>query len=274
MGIRGAVKDIPYLMESEDETVRLDVKTDPAVVEEQGLWAGARPGMRVADLGCGSGKTTSVLHRLVQPGGSSVGVDFSRERIDFARSHYGAEGPEFVCEDIRLPLDALGQFDLLWIRFVLEYYRSNSMEIVRNVWRMLKPGGTLCLIDLDHNSLNHFQMPEQLEKAMFKYMRFLEEKYNFDPYAGRKLYSYLFDLGCEDMVVRVGAHHVIYGELGGVDGFNWMKKVEMATGKTARGLGEFKNEGNQIAKEFGRFFSNPRRFSYTPLICARGRKAA
>ena len=37
--------------------------------------------------------------------------------------------------------------------------------------------------------------------------------FNFDPYAGRKLYAYLFDLGYEAIVVSVGAHHVIYGEL-------------------------------------------------------------
>ncbi|MGA3085348.1 MAG: hypothetical protein ABSE95_11195 [Thermodesulfobacteriota bacterium] len=56
-------------MEDMEEAVRLDLKTDPLVVEQQARWAGIKPSMRVADLGCGSGKTTSILNRLVQPGG-------------------------------------------------------------------------------------------------------------------------------------------------------------------------------------------------------------
>ena len=58
-----------YLMEDEQEAVRLDRKTDAATVEKQALWAGIKPGMRVADLGCGAGKTTFHLNRLGQPVG-------------------------------------------------------------------------------------------------------------------------------------------------------------------------------------------------------------
>ena len=64
-----------YLMEGDQEAVRLDVKTDATVVEKQALWAGIETGMRVADLGCGAGKTTYHLNRLVQPHGQTVGVD-------------------------------------------------------------------------------------------------------------------------------------------------------------------------------------------------------
>ncbi len=81
-----------YLMESEDEALRLDLKTDGGVVEEHARWAGLRPGMRAADLGCGSGKTTFHLNRLAQPGGSALGVDIAPQRIDFARTHYQADG--------------------------------------------------------------------------------------------------------------------------------------------------------------------------------------
>ena len=72
-------------MESLEESLRLDQKTDPLVVEKQARWAGIQPGMRVADLGCGSGKTTSVLNRLVQPGGEAVGLDFAPNRYEFAQ---------------------------------------------------------------------------------------------------------------------------------------------------------------------------------------------
>ncbi|MBW1891381.1 MAG: hypothetical protein JRI93_12870, partial [Deltaproteobacteria bacterium] len=53
-----------YMMEGEEEARRLDMKTVPKTVQEHALWAGLKPGMRVADLGCGSGKTSYYLNKL------------------------------------------------------------------------------------------------------------------------------------------------------------------------------------------------------------------
>ena len=80
----------PYLMEDDQEALRLDVKTDVATVEKQALWAGIKPGMRVADLGCGAGKTTFHLNRLVQPNGQTVGLDLAQQRIECAKKHYSS----------------------------------------------------------------------------------------------------------------------------------------------------------------------------------------
>ena len=74
-----------YLMENDEEALRLDIKTDTSVVEKQALWAGIETGMRVADIGCGSGKTTSILHKLVQPDGVAIGVDGAEKRIECAK---------------------------------------------------------------------------------------------------------------------------------------------------------------------------------------------
>ena len=264
--------DLDYLMESEEESIRLEAKTDPVTVEQQALWAEIRPGMRVADLGCGCGKTTFLLHGLVQPGGTAVGVDLSEERLKYALDNYAREGIEFVRGDIAHTLDELGKFDFVWIRFVLEYFRSNGPEIVRNASRMVRPGGTLCLIDLDHNCLNHFGLSGRLERAITRCARVLEEEFNFDPYAGRKLYSFLYDLGYEHLSVSVGAHHLIYGALGDMDAFNWMKKIEIVTRKAGFAFDEYTGGREEFMEEFTRFFFDPRRFSYTPVICARGCK--
>ncbi len=122
-----------YLMESDEESVRLDMKTDPIAVEKQALWAGIKPDMRVADLGCGPGKTTFHLNKLVGPDGSVVRVDLSPQRIQFAEDYYSQEGIEYVCTDIRKPLNDLGMFDFIRVRFVLEYYRLESFDIVKNI---------------------------------------------------------------------------------------------------------------------------------------------
>ena len=264
--------DQDYIMESEEEALRLDLKTDGGVAQDQALWAGIQPGMRVVDLGCGSGKTTFYLNELVQPAGKTVGVDISEQRIQFAKSRYQAEGLEFLCRDIRTPLDDVGLFDFIYIRFVLEYHLANSFDIVKNISRILKPGGILCLIDLDCNCLRHYGLSQRLENALIKIMQELSRTMNFDPYVGIKLYAFLHDLGYEDISVRVTPHNLIYGDLRETDKFNWTQKVEIAARNSGYGFEEFAGGYQEFFEEFKAFFSDRRRFTYTPLIACRGRK--
>lgn len=261
-----------YLMEGPEETIRLDIKTDPEVVRKQALWAGIQPGMRVADLGCGSGKTSSILRDMVLPDGEVVGIDFAPERWEFARRTYNGSGLRFECLDIRNPLQALGTFDFVWIRFVLEYYLKDGFELLRNVASVLKPGGVLCLIDLDHNCLSHYGMTDRLNQTLFEIMEILQRKANFDPYSGRKLYSCLYDLGFEDISVEVSAHHLIFGELKESDSFNWMKKIEVAPQKIGYRFPAYAGSFEDFLHDYLDFFHSPRRFTYTPIISCRGRK--
>ena len=261
-----------YLMESDEESLRLDVKTKPEAVNDQARFAGIEPGMRVIDLGCGSGKTTSLIHALAKPGGTAVGMDISLSRIEYAQEHYGREGIEFICRDIRQPLDDLGSFDFMWIRFVLEYHREEAWSIVQHVTKALKPGGILCLIDLDYNCLTHFEMPERLEKTTQELIEEIRIKANFDPYIGRKLYSYLYKLCFDNIRINVGAHHLIYGKLDPIDGYNWSKKLEVAGKRVSFDFHRYGSGYEEYAAEFNAFFSDTGRFTYTPVISVCGCK--
>jgi hypothetical protein len=103
-------------------------------------------------------------------------------------------------------------------------------------------------------------------------MIFAYENYNFDLYAGRKLYAHLYDLGFEDISVKVMGHHLIYGELKESDGFNWMKKLEVGTQKAPDLFETYPGGSDKFLSDFRRFFNDPRRFTYSPLILCRGRK--
>jgi len=256
-----------YLMESEDEAMRLDVKTDPVALRRQALWCGIKPGMRVLDAGCGAGKTTALLYEMIQPGGSIVGIDFSEARISYAQKNYGGgKGIEFCRQDSRDKMEWLGKFDLVWIRFVLEYYREGALIIVRNLLNCVKPGGCLCLLDLDYNCLSHYELPLKMAELLPKLMALSGEKYNFDTFVGRKLYSFLYDSGCENIEVNLEAHHLIYGQAKEADIFNWTKKVEMAAKKANYLFAEYEGGYPAFAADFEKFFLDPRRFTYTPLL--------
>ena len=261
-----------YMMEGEEEARRLDMKTVPKTVQEHALWAGLKPGMRVADLGCGSGKTSYYLNKLAQPGGETLGIDNAKQRIDYAKNHYQDEGLSFVQKDIRQDLGDLGQFDFVWVRFVLEYYRSGSFDIVKNVTNILKPEGILCLADLDYNCLTHFGLPKRLESAVTGMMTMLEKKADFDPYVGRKLYSFLYDLGYREIDVHLTPHHLIFGELSETDAFNWTLKVKSNVVKSVCRFDQYEGGYDEFFNEFRTTFEDPRRFTYTPVILCRGKK--
>ena len=262
-----------YLMESDDETIRLEVKTDPHALKQQALWCGIEPGMRALDVACGPGKTTAILHEMIQPGGSIVGIDFSEKRISYAREQYGNKsGIEFKTCDFRDSLEELGQFDFVWVRFVLEYYRKEALQIVGNLKKALKPGGILCLLDLDYNCLNHYELSPEMEKILPKIMTFMDEKYNFDTYIGRKLYSFLYDHGFEKIEVQLMAHNLFFGEIKEKDIFNISKKIEIAAKKAPEVLDSYSGGYEKFVADFTEYLNDQRRFSYTPLLICKGKK--
>lgn len=260
-----------YLMESEDEAIRLEVKIDPVSLRRHALWCGVKPGMRVLDAGCGSGKTTFLLHELIQPEGSIVGIDFSESRIKYAEERYGDQkGIEFRCQNLNKSMTMPGEFDLVWVRFVLEYFPREALDIVGKLKYYLKPGGTLCLIDLDYNCLSHYELPQKMAELLPKVMALSAERFNFDVFAGRKLYSYLYDNGFENMEANLEAHHLIYGQAKEVDVINWKKKVAISAKKADYLFDEYDGGYSAFISDFERFFLDPRRFTYTPLIMCKG----
>ena len=271
--LKNSSRSNKYLMESEDENIRLEIKTDPKALRKQALWCGVKPGMRILDGGCGPGITTALLHEMIQPRGSIVGVDFSETRISYAKEHYGGKkGIEFHLHDLREPMEGLGQFDLIWVRFVLEYYRKGALDIVENLKRSVKPGGLLCLLDLDYNCLNHYELPPQIATILPKIMNFIDKKYNVDSFIGRKLYSFLYDRGFEKIDVELMAHNLIFGEIKNKDTFNWTKKAEIAAKKAESLINAYPGGYKQFSSDLNKFLVDPRRFTYTPLLLCKGVK--
>jgi len=276
---KSSVKRFPaasdYFMESEDEAIRLDVKTDHDAVRRQAAWCGVQPGMRVLDAGCGAGITTAILGEMAQPGGTVLGVDYSQERVNYAGKHYGhKKGIAFDLHDLRHPLDRFGKFDLIWIRFVLEYHRNGAVQIVKNLIDCLNPGGCLCLLDLDYNCLTHYELPQVAMDMLHKIMRAVDECYNFDTFIGRKLYSFLYDAGLEKISVELMAHNLFYGEMKNDAKFNLTKKIEMAAKTVVNDLIESSYPGGypQFYKDFIHYLNDPRRLTYTPLLLCKGSK--
>jgi SAM-dependent methyltransferase len=117
------------------------------------LDAGVRPGMRVADVGCGVGMVTALLSELVGPAGHAVGIDASDAQVAEARTRLGpgATTTSFVvasATDTGLPYVS---FDLVYCRFLL-IHLPDPEGAVREMRSLLKPGGVLVCEDGDLTS--------------------------------------------------------------------------------------------------------------------------
>src|SRR5262245_21914178 len=112
--------------------------------------AGLRPGMRVADLGCGVGLVTALLAREVGLGGHVVGIEASAAQLEEARERLSVGGAnvslvEASATDTGLPP---GSFDLVYCRFLL-LHLPDPDKALREMHALLRPGSVLVCEDGD-----------------------------------------------------------------------------------------------------------------------------
>jgi 2-polyprenyl-3-methyl-5-hydroxy-6-metoxy-1,4-benzoquinol methylase len=94
-----------------------------------------KPG-KVLDIGCGRGL---LLNKLRQRGWTPLGMELSDNAADYARNRLGLPVLTQPLEEIHFPEN---EFDLVILWHVLEHVQS-PRDMVREVARILKPGGTL-----------------------------------------------------------------------------------------------------------------------------------
>ncbi|MFP1677822.1 methyltransferase domain-containing protein [Alloalcanivorax sp. C16-2] len=119
----------------------------------------ALEGMRVLDLGCGSGRDVYLLSALVGETGEVVGVDMTDEQLAVARRHqdYHREAFGFAESNVRFlkgyieELDALelesGYFDIVVSNCVINL-STDKAKVIGDVKRLLKPGGEFYFSDV------------------------------------------------------------------------------------------------------------------------------
>ncbi len=101
------------------------------------------------DIGSGTGTWTAMVAGAALPAGRIVGLDYSAKMCSVAQQkarRIGEQGLEFVNADSEHLPFAEGTFDVLTCSHSFHHY-PNQAAAVREMYRVLRPGGRLMIID-------------------------------------------------------------------------------------------------------------------------------
>lgn len=113
--------------------------------------AGIGKGMRILDVGCGSGDVALLLADLVGQRGEVIGVDHDAHSIAVARQRAAAHDHSCTtflqCELLAIQ-DSIGTFDAIVGRRVL-MYQKDAVATIRALSRYLRPNGLMVFQEHD-----------------------------------------------------------------------------------------------------------------------------
>lgn len=125
-----------------------------------------RPGMRVLDVGCGSGAITRGIAEAVGPEGQVVGLDINADLIAEAQhSHADLPNLSFVCADLA-EYQPSQPFDIVTAARVLQWLRD-PLAALRAMAALLRPGGLVEVLDYNHERIVWQPEPPESFRAFY-----------------------------------------------------------------------------------------------------------
>jgi SAM-dependent methyltransferase len=189
-------------------------------------------GSRVLEVGCGVGAQT--VHLVARsPDAHLTAIDVSEESLGQARRR--VPGVEFRQADL-FTLD--GEWDHLFVCFVLEHLPEPEKALT-HLKTLLRPGGTITVIEGDHGSAFFHPRSEHAQAAIDCLVR-LQADAGGDALIGRRLYPLLAGAGFDGVTVGPRTVYADASRPGLVTGFTRDTFTAMVEGvgetAVARGL--------------------------------------
>jgi SAM-dependent methyltransferase len=185
-------------------------------------------GSRVLEAGCGIGAQTLTLARQ-SPGADLVAVDISLASLTAARRAVaGLPNATFLRADIFTLPFAPATFDHVFVCFVLEHLRDPAEALFR-LWHVLKPGGTITVIEGDHGS-TYFHPDSHLARRAVQCLVDLQASAGGNSLIGRQLYPLLVQSGFAGVRVSPRMVYVDGSRPALIDGFTRKTFTAMVEG--------------------------------------------
>jgi ubiquinone/menaquinone biosynthesis C-methylase UbiE len=162
---------------------------------------GPRPGERILEAGCGSGVLCRLIAPHLLPGGQVVGLDISPQFLVEARKYALAEG---IAPGIAfaggagevLPFPSATFDAALAARLLL--HAGDPDAVVREMARVVKPGGRVVTMDWDFDSVLVDHPDRELTRRL---LHWRSDHHGGDNWSGRQLWRRMMHAGLVDLSV-------------------------------------------------------------------------
>ncbi len=127
----------------DNRSLEIDYRTLKPILKE---------GMSVLDVGCGTGSISKDIAKIVGKSGKVVGIDNTAVFIESGRQTYdNVENLNLIHSDL-FNYDTSEKFDLITSARTLQWL-SNPKDALIKMTSLLKPNGSISILDYNHNNL-------------------------------------------------------------------------------------------------------------------------
>lgn len=267
--VDGAMLPTGYLMDDPRESARLAGKVDARDWASRYCVSVLRQyptSAYVLDVGCGPGVLASAVARCC-PEATVCAIDRSADRIGAASNQHSPV--HLVQGDARSLAFPDEMFDFVYSRFLLEYLPDRDAA-VKEMVRVCKHGGTVLLQDLDGQLLWHYPEDFELQALIHQVVEGLQTT-GFDPFVGRKLYSFAKNAGLDVVDLRVEGYHIVAGRIDDRDCAHWDIKLDIALPAIAAIVGSAR-VARDLKHRFIAYLQRNDTLTYSVMFTCVGRK--
>ncbi|MDM8555744.1 methyltransferase domain-containing protein [Desulfococcaceae bacterium HSG7] len=257
-------------MDHSKESKRLSAKVNSEKFVKEYLDKHLTDAKDILEVACGPGVILDSAANAF-PCANFIGIDTSKERICDAFENLSgrANATNLLGNALYLPFQS-ECFDFVFTRFLLQYL-PNPEDAVTEMVRVCKPGGKLLLQDLDGQLQWYFPEDKNLKAKIDKVVAYLHKNTGFDPFVGRKLFSFLQTLGLENIQVRADSYNLSWGKMDAKSFQLWETKLEIVIPVMIKVLGG-KQEAYKLKKACLDYFSREDTLVYSVVFTVCGEK--
>ncbi len=172
-------------------------------------WWGLRNGMSILEVGSGPGFITERLF-AGWPASPITAVEIDSTFISWANEHVYRDKIYDQLHIVNTPIMETGlpenSFDFAFARFVFQHL-PQPLEAAREIWRLLKPGGKLVILDSDDAIFGMLQPPLPALRSILERFGQIQAQRGGDRHIGWQLWRVLQAAGFQKLELETIAFH-------------------------------------------------------------------
>ena len=130
-----------------------------------------KKGLKVLDVGCGTGAISKGIAELVGPEGNVTAIDNDNNFIENGKKHFSEVKNLTLINANLFEFETEEKFDLIVAARMLQWL-STPVEALRKMRSMLKPGGQISILDYNHEALEF--SPQPPKSMQYYYQKWLQ----------------------------------------------------------------------------------------------------